>query len=192
MNVVDEYILQRFPHKDTGKLETDKPYQCRICWYKLGYPPAEELEKHCNSTKSSISNYMSWYGWSDIKKHAIELQAEQDLIELHERQKATEEKHRRINNKLSLINEEYLDYLIEKLTDTELLYSEKEPLREELRETRKELSSIQRDERTTEHLPNAYKDLTGDLKLQSQNQIELTDGFEDLKNAIKKSREIPE
>jgi hypothetical protein len=135
---------------------------------------------------------MSWYGWSDIKKHAIELQAEQDLIDLRERQKATEEKHRRINNKLSLINEEYLDYLIEKLSDTELLYSEKEPLREELRETRKELSSIQRDERTTEHLPNAYKDLTGDLKLQSQNQIELTDGFEDLKNAIKKSREIPE
>ena len=171
MNIVDDYILQRFPHKETGKLETDKPYQCRICWHKLGYPTAEELEKHCNSTKASILNYMSVYKWSDIKEHAINLQAKQDRIDLRKRQKETEEKHRKRNNKLASANEHYLDSLLEKLEDPELSPEQLTELMVELRKTRYELSSIQRDERTTEHLPNSYKDVTGEINLDANANV---------------------
>lgn len=171
MNIVDDYILQRFPHKETGKLETDKPYQCRICWHKLGYPTAKELEKHCNSTKASILNYMSVYKWSDIKEHAINLQAKQDQIDLRKRQKETEEKHRQRNNKLATANEQYLDSLLEKLEDPELLPEQLTELMIEIRKTRYELSSIQRDERTTEHLPNSYKDVTGEINLDANANV---------------------
>ena len=171
MNIVDDYILQRFPHKETGKLETDKPYQCRICWHKLGYPTAEELEKHCNSTKASILNYMSVYKWSDIKEHAINLQAKQDQIDLRKRQKETEEKHRQRNNKLAIANENYLDSLLEKLEDPELSPEQLTELMIEIRKTRYELSSIQRDERTTEHLPNSYKDVTGEINLDANANV---------------------
>lgn len=171
MNIVDEYFLQRFPNKDTGKLETDKPYQCRICWYKLGYPSAEELEKHCNSTASSINKYMSLYGWTAIKEHAINLQAKQDQIDLRKRQKETEEKHRQRNNKLATANEHYLDSLLEKLEDPEFSPEQLTELMIEIRKTRYELSSIQRDERTTEHLPNSYKDVTGEINLDANANV---------------------
>ena len=165
MNIVDEYILQRFPHKETGKLETDKPYNCRICWHRQGYPTAEELEKHCNSTKASILNYMSWYGWTAIKEHATNLQVKQEQIELRNRQKETEEKHRKRNDKIGNATEDYLDLLLLKLTDEDLLFEQRVELMKEMRKTRRELSSIQRDERTTEHLPNAYKDISGDISV---------------------------
>ena len=170
MNIVDDYILQRFPHKETGKLETDKPYQCRICWYRMGYPTAEELEKHCNSTKASILNYMAWYGWTAIKEHATNLQVKQDQIDLRNRQKSTEEKHRKRNKKLGIANERYLDTLLDKLDD-DLLPEERIELMKEIRKTRKELSAIQRDERTTEHLPNSYKDVTGEINFEGTTNV---------------------
>ena len=171
MNIVDEYILQRFPHKDTGKPETNKPYQCRQCWHKLDYPTAEELEKHCNSSATAILNYMSLYGWTDIKNHALELQAEQDLIDRRERQNELEDKHRQISDKLSNNAQKYLDYLIQKSTDDSLSFEQQIEIQKEIRETRRELSSIQRDERVTEHLPNAYKDITGDFNVNAEANV---------------------
>lgn len=172
MNIVDNYMLQKFPKlkgDDKGKLETSKPYQCRICWYTNNFPPFEKLSELTGTTQGTLKNYSSQYGWDDIKNHAIELQAKQDLIDLRNRQKKIESKHRKGNDKLWRVNEDYLDELLDKLTQPDLSDEDKEYLIEEIRNTRNELSKIQRDERTTEHLPNAYKDLTADVKMESEN-----------------------
>lgn len=188
MNIVDEYILQRFPHKDTGKPETNKPYQCRQCWHKLNYPTAEELEKHCNASATAILNYMSLYGWTDIKTHALELQSKQDLIDLRQRQKTIEKNHRRRNRKLGKVNEDYLDELLDKLTNEKLTDSEKDYIINEIRETRRELSCIQRDERVTEHLPNAYKDITGDFNVNADANVNMEGNVEVTKYTTDQAR----
>ena len=108
---------------------------------------------------------MSWYGWTAIKEHATNLQVKQEQIELRNRQKETEEKHRKRNDKIGNATEDYLDLLLLKLTDEDLLFEQRVELMKEMRKTRRELSSIQRDERTTEHLPNAYKDISGDISV---------------------------
>jgi len=172
MNIVDDYMLQKFPKLkgvDKGKLETNKPYQCRICWYTNNFPSFEKLSELTGTAKGTLHNYSSQYGWDDIKNHAIELQAKQDIIDLRNRQKKIESKHRRGNDKLWRVNEEYLDELLDDLTKPYLSDSYRENIIEEIRNTRNELSKIQRDERTTEHLPNSYKDLTADVKMESEN-----------------------
>lgn len=174
MDIVDEYILQRFPHKETGKPETAKPYECRICWHRNNYPTAKELSKICNSTEKSIHNYMSWYEWTAIKEKALELQIKQDQIDLRERQKDEEEEERRINDKSREIAEAYLEYLLELRNDPTLSFDERKEIEREIRETRRELSAIQRDKRTTEHLPNAYKDITADVTVESEQNITVT------------------
>lgn len=175
MNIVDNYMLQRFPDKD-GNLETDKPYNCRICWYRNGYPPSKVLAKLCNSTEKTIDYYRSIYDWKSIKKKAIELQAEQDLIDLREQQKATEKKHRKRNEVLGSAMERRLQRLLEDVgelpTDRELPdLTEKEidDKWDKILDLSQRMSVVQKDERTTAHLPNNYKDITGDLKVQSEN-----------------------
>ena len=100
-----------------------------------------------------------------IKEHATNLQVKQDQIDLRERQKKVETNHRRRNEKLGQVNEDYLDELLDRLTNEELTDFERESTIKEIRATREELSKIQRDERTTEHLPNSYKDITNDVNL---------------------------
>ena len=99
------------------------------------------------------------------------MQAEQDLIDRRERQNELEDKHRQISDKLSNNAQKYLDYLIQKSTDDSLSFEQQIGIQKEIRETRRELSSIQRDERVTEHLPNAYKDITGDFNVNAEANV---------------------
>ena len=72
MSEYEDYILQYFAD-DNGKLETNKPRECRLCWIKNGYPPFEELAKICNSTLKTIKNYSSNFNWKAIRQKAENL-----------------------------------------------------------------------------------------------------------------------
>jgi len=195
MNIVDEYMLNRFPQvkgDNKGKLETDTQYKARICWYRNGYPSSEKLEELCGTKQGTIDNYRSLFDWKSIKEHAINLQTKQDQIDLRNRQKEIEERHRERNKKLGAANEDYLDQLLYQLENEwdSLTKDEQSFLMYEIRATRKELSSIQRDERTTEHLPNSYKDITGDINVDGNMDIQQDVKVNLLEKVKQKRREL--
>lgn len=176
MSIVDDYILQHFPAKDSGNPETDDAYRARQCWIKHNYPPIKDVDKLCNLQKGRAKQYSHKYGWKDIRAKISELEAEQDLIKLREQQKNTEKKHTKRNDVLGSAYERRLQKLLEDVGEIETTreipeYTEKEidEKWDKILELGQRISVVQKDERTTAHLPNNYKDITGDLKVQSEN-----------------------
>lgn len=158
MSIVDDFILQRFPHKDTGKLETDKPYECRQCWFKNGFPPFKELAKICNSTENTINNYNSSYNWKAIRQKATDLQAKADLEEQREKQKQTLKTLDTANDKRLEILDKQVDEILDTLEDPTLTDQERSELRRELRTIIKDYHLVQIDKLRTVGLPDKIND----------------------------------
>lgn len=177
MSMVDDYILQYFKAKDSGNPETPDAYRARQCWIKHDYPSLNKVDELCNLKKGMGKYYSQKYGWTNIRCEIEKLQAEQDLIERRERQNKIENKHRNRHEILGNAFEKRITELLIELGEIpkegyeppELTEPQRSFLWSQIMDLRKELSAIQKDERTTEHLPNNYKDLTADLKVQSEN-----------------------
>lgn len=176
MSMVDDYILQYFKAKDSGNPETPDAYRARQCWIKHDYPSLNKVDELCNLKKGMGKYYSQKYGWTNIRCEIEKLQAEQDLIERRERQNKVENKHRNRHEILGNAFEKRITELLVKLGEIpkegyeppELTEPQRSFLWSQIIDLRKELSAIQKDERTTEHLPNNYKDLTADLKLKAE------------------------
>ena len=109
MSAYNDYILQHFADKE-GKLETNKPYECRLCWFKNDYPPFKELEKICNSTEKTIQKYSSLFNWKAIRQKAEDLKQEDELREQKQRQTDTLTQLDEINNKrLRLLDDQIIE-----------------------------------------------------------------------------------
>lgn len=92
MSEYDNYILQRFKSRKTGKLETDLAYKCRLYWFKNNFPTHKEVAKNCNTSKGNVDNYSDTYNWKSIKQTAT------DLKELDEYNKDLEYKKETISD----------------------------------------------------------------------------------------------
>ena len=179
MNKVHTYLNQHFPPQPNcpGANENSDAFNSRNWWFDNNFPKYREVDKHFGFKEGRSENYAKKYGWRKIRETAEEIQREQDLIDREERQKKIEAKHRNRNEIIGNAYEMRITELLQKLgkipkegyTPPELSEEEETEIWEEIRETRKELSKIQSDERITEHLPNSYKDVTGDFKVESQN-----------------------
>lgn len=176
MTIVDDYILQHFKARDSGNPETEDAYRARLCWIKNNYPPIKDVDELCNLSKGRANQYSHKYCWKDIRAKISELEAEQELIDFRNKQKATEETHTTRNDFLGKALEKRLQQLLSKVgaiegteKDPELTIKDEQEIWDEVYVISQRISVVQKDERTTAHLPNNYKDLTADLKLQSEN-----------------------
>jgi len=180
MSIVDEFILQKFPHKSTGKLETTRPYKCRQCWFNNGFPNFKDLSKLCGASENSVRQYSHDYDWKGIRERASELQAQVDREEFRERQKEIEKIHAKDHECFRKDLEARRKYL-----RTELGLEDEEPSRhytdEEIDELwdkyfklRFQFHKLAIDERTNNHLTNTYKDTTPDeLKIKQEGELKL-------------------
>lgn len=176
MTIVDDYILQHFPAKDSGNPETDDAYRARLCWIKHNYPLIKDVDDLCNLKKGMAKFYSHKYCWKKIKEKVRELEAKQDIIDLRNKQKETEKTHTTRNTVIGKAYEKRLQQLLMRVgaiegveKDPDLSVEEEDEIWDKILEIGQKMSTVQKDERTTAHLPNNYKDITGDLKLESQN-----------------------
>lgn len=196
MSIVDDYIVQHFKARDSGNPETDDAYRARLSWIKHNYPPIKDVDELCDLKKGMAYYYSNKYGWADIKAHIDELQAKQDLIDLKEKQKTTEKKHTKRNDVLGGAFERRLQKLLEDVGELETNreipnYTEEEidDKWDKILDLSYKISMLQRDERTTAHLPNKYKDVTGDLNIKSDvNANVKTDVTVNLLDRVKQKR----
>lgn len=157
MTTYKEYILQNFPDKD-GKLETNKPKECRICWIKNGYPPFEELEKICNSTLKTIQNYSSRFNWKSIREKAEALKAKEELQNQEKKQKERLEKLDKVNEDMLKDLESQLNEINDQLNDTGLSEGQRAFLRKEKREIMEKIFKLQPNLLRTVNLPDKIND----------------------------------
>jgi hypothetical protein len=157
MSEYEDYILQYFPDKD-GKLETNKPRECRLCWIRNGYPSYTELEKICNSTYKTIMTYSSRFNWGAIRQKATDLQAkaEVDAEEQYKKDKLA---------KWDSVNETLLDSLMKEfekvkkeLENPNLTDEEKQLLVKRMLDISKEIRSLQPNSLRTANLPGTLND----------------------------------
>ena len=157
MTAYDDYILQSFPDED-GNLETNKPKQCRICWFQNGYPPFNELAEICNSTEKTIRTYSSRFNWKSIRAKAEDIKSEVELEEQKKRQdeaiKTLDEK----NNKRLQILDTQLEEIDNLLASDTLSDLERSELRKEQRDIIKEYHLVQNDKLRTVNLPDKLND----------------------------------
>lgn len=157
MSEYEDYILQNFPDAE-GKLETNKPKECRICWIKNGYPPFEELEKICNSTLKTIQTYSSRFNWKSIRQKAETLKAKAETEAQQQKQKEKLEKWDEVNEELLKDLKEQLNEVNSKLKKQNLTDEQESLLRREKREIIKEIRSLQPNSLRTVNLPDKIND----------------------------------
>lgn len=157
MSAYNEYILQHFADKE-GNLETNKPYECRLCWFKNDYPPFKELEKICNSTEKTIKTYSSRFNWKAIRQKAEDLKQEDELREQKERQtNALKELDETNDMRLKELGNQVTEVKA-LLHDPNITDEEKRELRKELREILKDYHLVQKDKLRTVNLPDKLND----------------------------------
>ena len=157
MTAYEDYILQYFPDKE-GNLETNKPRECRLCWFKNGFPPFEELAKICNSTLKTIKKYSSIYNWKGIRAKAEDIKAEVELEEQKKRQENTLKQLDEKNDKRLAVLDNQLEEIDKLLEDPTLSDLERRELRKEQREIIKEYHNVQNDKLRTVNLPEKIND----------------------------------
>lgn len=157
MSAYNDYILQHFADKE-GNLETNKPYECRLCWFKNDYPPFKELEKICNSTLRTIESYSSRFNWKAIRQKAEDLKQEDELQQQKQRQEDALKQLDSINDKRLKILDEQIEEVTTKLKDETLSDDDKKELRKELREILKDYHLVQKDKLRTVNLPDKLND----------------------------------
>lgn len=158
MSRADDYILQRFPNKITGKLETDRPYRCRQEWFNNNFPTFEKLAKLCGVSERSISTYSFQYGWKNIRRKFEDLRAEVEQEELKQRQEDTLKQLDEKNDKRLEVLDKQLNEIEELLENPGLEEGMKFALRKEQREIIKEYHNVQNDKLRTVNLPSKLND----------------------------------
>ena len=178
MSEYEDYILQYFAD-DNGKLETNKPRECRLCWIKNGYPPFEELAKICNSTLKTIKNYSSNFNWKAIRQKAENLKIKAELEAQQEKQKEKLEKWDRVNEELLEELQQQLNEVNEKFESPDITDGQAAFLRKEKREIIKEIRSLQSNSLRTVNLPdkinNLQMDAVVDAKVDANVTVNLLD-----------------
>lgn len=173
MSEYEDYILQYFAD-DNGKLETNKPRECRLCWIKNGYPPFEELAKICNSTLKTIKNYSSNFNWKAIRQKAENLKIKAELEAQQEKQKEKLEKWDKVNEDLLEELQQQLDEVNEKFESPDITDGQAAFLRKEKREIIKEIRSLQSNSLRTVNLPDKINNLQMDAVLDAKVDANVT------------------
>ena len=173
MSEYEDYILQYFAD-DNGKLETNKPRECRLCWIKNGYPPFEELAKICNSTLKTIKNYSSNFNWKAIRQKAEDLKIKAELEAQQEKQKEKLEKWDKVNEDLLEELQQQLDEVNEKFESPDITDGQAAFLRKEKREIIKEIRSLQSNSLRTVNLPDKINNLQMDAVLDAKVDTNVT------------------
>ena len=173
MSEYEDYILQYFAD-DNGKLETNKPRECRLCWIKNGYPPFEELAKICNSTLKTIKNYSSNFNWKAIRQKAENLKIKAELEAQQEKQKEKLEKWDKVNEELLEELQQQLDEVNEKFESPDITDGQAAFLRKEKREIIKEIRSLQSNSLRTVNLPDKINNLQMDAVLDAKVDANVT------------------
>lgn len=173
MSEYEDYILQYFAD-DNGKLETNKPRECRLCWIKNGYPPFEELAKICNSTLKTIKNYSSNFNWKAIRQKAENLKIKAELEAQQEKQKEKLEKWDKVNEDLLEELQQQLNEVNEKLESPDITDGQAAFLRKEKREIIKEIRSLQSNSLRTVNLPDKINNLQMDAVLDAKVDAKVT------------------
>jgi len=173
MSEYEDYILQYFAD-DNGKLETNKPRECRLCWIKNGYPPFEELAKICNSTLKTIKNYSSNFNWKAIRQKAEDLKIKAELEAQQEKQKEKLEKWDKVNEDLLEELQQQLDEVNEKFESPDITDGQAAFLRKEKREIIKEIRSLQSNSLRTVNLPDKINNLQMDAVLDAKVDANVT------------------
>ena len=173
MSEYEDYILQYFAD-DNGKLETNKPRECRLCWIKNGYPPFEELAKICNSTLKTIKNYSSNFNWKAIRQKAENLKIKAELEAQQEKQKEKLEKWDKVNEDLLEELQQQLNEVNEKLESPDITDGQAAFLRKEKREIIKEIRSLQPNSLRTVNLPEKINNLQMDAVLDAKVDANVT------------------
>lgn len=173
MSEYEDYILQYFAD-DKGKLETNKPRECRLCWIKNGYPPFEELAKICNSTLKTIKNYSSNFNWKAIRQKAEDLKIKAELEAQQEKQKEKLEKWDRVNEELLEELQQQLNEVNEKFESPDITDGQAAFLRKEKREIIKEIRSLQPNSLRTVNLPDKINNLQMDAVVDAKVDANVT------------------
>lgn len=173
MSEYEDYILQYFAD-DNGKLETNKPRECRLCWIKNGYPPFEELAKICNSTLKTIKNYSSNFNWKAIRQKAENLKIKAELEAQQEKQKEKLEKWDKVNEDLLEELQQQLNEVNEKFESPDITDGQAAFLRKEKREIIKEIRSLQSNSLRTVNLPDKINNLQMDAVLDAKVDANVT------------------
>lgn len=173
MSEYEDYILQYFAD-DNGKLETNKPRECRLCWIKNGYPPFEELAKICNSTLKTIKNYSSNFNWKAIRQKAENLKIKAELEAQQEKQKEKLEKWDKVNEDLLEELQQQLNEVNEKFESPDITDGQAAFLRKEKREIIKEIRSLQPNSLRTVNLPEKINNLQMDAVLDAKVDANVT------------------
>lgn len=173
MSEYEDYILQYFAD-DNGKLETNKPRECRLCWIKNGYPPFEELAKICNSTLKTIKNYSSNFNWKAIRQKAENLKIKAELEAQQEKQKEKLEKWDKVNEELLEELQQQLNEVNEKFESPDITDGQAAFLRKEKREIIKEIRSLQSNSLRTVNLPDKINNLQMDAVLDAKVDANVT------------------
>lgn len=173
MSEYEDYILQYFAD-DNGKLETNKPRECRLCWIKNGYPPFEELAKICNSTLKTIKNYSSNFNWKAIRQKAENLKIKAELEAQQEKQKEKLEKWDKVNEDLLEELQQQLNEVNEKFESPDITDGQAAFLRKEKREIIKEIRSLQSNSLRTVNLPDKINNLQMDAVLDAKVDAKVT------------------
>ena len=173
MSEYEEYILQYFADNN-GKLETNKPRECRLSWIKNGYPPFEELAKICNSTLKTIKYYSSNFNWKAIRQKAENLKIKAELEAQQEKQKEKLEKWDKVNEDLLEELQQQLNEVNEKLESPDITDGQAAFLRKEKREIIKEIRSLQPNSLRTVNLPDKINNLQMDAVVDAKVDSEVT------------------
>lgn len=173
MSEYEDYILQYFAD-DNGKLETNKPRECRLCWIKNGYPPFKELAKICNSTLKTIKNYSSNFNWKAIRQKAENLKIKAELEAQQEKQKEKLEKWDKVNEDLLEELQQQLNEVNEKFESPDITDGQAAFLRKEKREIIKEIRSLQSNSLRTVNLPEKINNLQMDAVLDAKVDANVT------------------
>lgn len=187
MSEYEDYILQYFAD-DNGKLETNKPRECRLCWIKNGYPPFEELAKICNSTLKTIKNYSSNFNWKAIRRKAENLKIKAELEAQQEKQKEKLEKWDKVNEELLEELQQQLNEVNEKFESPDITDGQAAFLRKEKREIIKEIRSLQPNSLRTVNLPDKINNLQMDAVVDAKVESDVTVNL--LEKVKQKRREL--
>lgn len=196
----EEYLTQHFPPRPSqnGSTENTNAYNARLYWFKHNYPKYKEVAEAFGYTEGRVNNYANKYNWKQIRATYEELCEREELEQYKKDARRMEKKQNTANELMFNRNIKRMEHLLHILNELPNNPATKKLTKEEEKEARQELETIenkiiklQPNIRTSYHLTNHYNDKQvtehqGEVELQHNTKKSVGEVLKENESEIRK------